>query len=243
MRRLLAAALLSIAAAPPARVYKSTSLEDLEDLAVELRRHVATLHVEVELPKDDPLGDTEREGYAIALDPHHLAALTFTVENAKRIRVRGPRERALEGRVAIYDKRRRVAIIRTEAPIEDAGLAAAAIAPRETRREGEDVFALVNTTAEANVMHGVLIYAGDDPEYGGHHRVDLKLARGMPVFDATARFVGYSRAAAFDRDQLMLVTPEMVAAARTSTASRAASKASPGDRSKPRSSEKPWWSK
>jgi hypothetical protein len=228
--------LLALSASPEARVYKPTSMKDLEDLAVVLRRHVASLEVEVK-PQPNELADLERQGYAVALDGHHLAVLCFTVENAKRVLVEGPSGRRIEAKVTVYDGERRVAILETKAPIQDAGLSPATIAAKSTRNEGDDVFALVHPGEDTSIVHGVFIYVGDDPEYGGHHRIDMKLTHGMPVFDNLARFVGYARAVAWDKDPLMLITPEMIEAARTSTASASKSSASKS------SGERPWWSK
>ena len=54
----------------------------------------------------------------------------------------------------------------------------------------------------------------------------------MPVFDARARFIGYSRTVAWDRDLQMLVPPDKISAARTATRSE-------GDPKPVKPS--PWW--
>lgn len=225
------------APAKPERIYKPAALADLQALVPVLRTHVAHLEVEVAPSSDDPLRETERDGYAVVLDPHRLAVLSFTVENAKRIMISGPGDKRIPGLVVLSDVERRVAIIESKIALSQAGLVPAPIAPLASRRIEDDVFALVFSGQEATVMHGVFVYVGDDPEYGGHHRVDLKLARGMPVFDSRARFVGYARAVAWDKDPLMIVTPEMIQAARTATGAAARDSASP------KKSARPWWSK
>jgi hypothetical protein len=235
MRAAALVALLAIGAAPPKpRVFHPSSMHDLEDLVPVLRSHVA--YVEAEVDKHADLEESAHDGFGAVLDARHVVTLSFNVENARRVHVSGPAGPPLAAHIVLDDMERRVAILETEAPLSSIGLSPVTMAPREDRKLDADVFALTTTRPEATIVHGVLIYAGDDPEYGGHHRVDLKLNHGMPVFDDRARLVGYSRAVAWDKDALMLVTPELIAAARTSTGA-----SGPADR-KP-ASKKPWWSK
>lgn len=233
-------AVLLLPGAPPAgkgepRVFDAFQLEDQEKLARVLREHVAELEVEVPRRPDAPLEDDRRDGYGVVLEPRRLAVLSFIVEDALRVSVRGPTGRALEGKVVLFDQERRVAIVETARPVSEVGLVPAAISPIEGRQVDLVVFALTNTGPEATVVQGVITHVGDEPEYEGHHRVDLELNLGMPVFDDRARFVGYARQVAWDRDKRMLITPEQIRAARTATGAK--------DRAGARGSQatRPWW--
>jgi hypothetical protein len=218
------------------KVYSPNQLGDLEAIVPVLRRHVA--YVRVAAGDDGPLGAEERDGFGVVLDSNRIALLAFIVTDAKSIEVKGPSGKTLRARTVLYDAERRVAVIESKSALASIGLSPAVHAARGAIEEGADIYALTTTEPEATVVHGVMLYVGDDPEYGGHYRIDLKLSAGMPVFDARARFVGYSRTVAWDKDRLMLVTPEMITAARTATA--AAAKA---DEAASQTPEKAWWTR
>ncbi|MCK6548071.1 S1C family serine protease [Myxococcota bacterium] len=245
MKRALAAlglglALTSSAAdAKPAkpRTFDSTQLEHLEAMVPVLRARVAELHAELVPDPNSPLEEPIREGYGVVLAPRLVATLSFSVTGAKRVLIHGPSGRPIVGKVVLDDVERRVAIVEAERPLSEAGLVVAELAPRADRKVDGEVFALVSTGLEATVLQGTFLTLGDEPEHEGHPRVDLKLTLGMPVFDARARFVGYSRAVAWDKDPLMLVTPEMIASARTATGAADRAKAHPP------APKKPWWAR
>lgn len=219
---------------PGHRAFDATSIADLDALARLLHARVALLEVDLKSRPDEPAHDPNREGYAVALDAHHLAALSFLLEDATAIRVVGPKGKAIRAHLALRDEERRVAILETTNSVAEIGLVPIEVAPLASRHADEDVFALTNTTPEGGVVHGVLIYVGNEPEYGGHHRLDLTLDHGTPVFDDQARFVGYSRTVAWDRDKRMLITPEMISAARTATGAV---------ERPPPTNARPWWSR
>jgi hypothetical protein len=226
--------LVLLLAAPEPRRYSQLSIKDMEAMAPVLKSYV--VEVTVELAQDGPMIDVvERTGYGIAWGKDRVAVLAPVVDGAKKIRVLGPKRIPLEAELLLYDPNRRVAILGTKRPLADTGLVKPRIAPKR-RKEDDEVFALIATSAESGVVFGVITDTGEQPEYEGHPRVDLKLERGMPVFDERARFVGYSRVVAFDQDRYMLITPEQILSAQTATS--AASLPKPPDPSK-----KPWWSK
>lgn len=230
-----------VAAKKPEHTFSVTSLGDMEALQPILQSHVAHIEVVPRVEKGDPLSSELRDGYGAALDPQHLVTLSFLVAEASRIRVDGPNGKTTTARVVLADEERRVAILRTDLPVSALGLEPVALAPKPTLKMGEDVFVLTTTGSGAGVLHGVLTYIGEDEEYGGHHRTDLILTNGMPVFDARARLVGYARTVGWDRDRSMLVTPEMITESRTATAAKGSARERAS--SKPRDAGKPWWSR
>jgi hypothetical protein len=243
MIKAAAIAIVLLAAAPPTgpRVYSANTTRDLEALLPILKKYVAYVHIEVEASEGGLVGGDERDGFGIVLDANKIALLSFLATDAKKITVEGTNRKTSEAKVVLYDVDRRVAIIESKTPLKDLGLEPAPVAPKETRKLDGEVFALTTTGLEAALLTGVFVYVGDEQEYGGHSRIDLKLERGMPVFDATARFVGYSRNVAWDKDRQMLITPEMIKAARSSTSAESLNR---GSREKTeKQNAKPWWSK
>ena len=232
---------LLIAAAPPGpKLYQSGEMRDLEAILPVLKKYVAYVRVEAKAKDSGPLEGEERDGFGVVLDQNKIALLCFITTDADKITVEGTNGKRSEAKVVLYDAERRVAILESKLPLKTLGLEPAPIAPKDARKLDGEVFALTTTGIEAAVLHGVFTYVGDEEEYGGHSRVDLLLERGMPVFDHAARFVGFSRNVAWDKDRQMLVTPEMIRDARTSTG--AATMKSPANEPQ-QPAKKPWWSK
>lgn len=233
MRWLLLALLLVPRAAVAETVYSALDATSLDKMSGVLARHVAYLEI---LPKRaaSPMSPEPRNGYAAAIEPDLLVALSHLVDDAEKIEVIGPRGRLLAEAVLV-DRERRVALLRTSEPLAKIGLLPAPLAPIAERKRDMELFALVSTEGASGVMHAVITEEGDIPEYGGFPRIDLKLSAGMPVFDNRARLVGYSRVLAWDHDRYMIVPLEKVTAARTSTGASSA----PAEK-KP---ERPWWAR
>jgi hypothetical protein len=215
--------LLALAAAPPAlpaeeRIYDPMTLSDREALALVLRRHVAHLVVEIDRDASGIASADTRDGFGAVIAPRRVAALCFVVEHPKSIAVEGPAG-ALPGKVILYDAERRVAIVETAAPLAKIGLEPAGSAAASSLAKDDVVFALVSTAGTPNIVYGwVMSY------FEGHLETSLKLSFGMPVFDRRARLAGYARTVAWDKIQNLLVTSEMIAAARTATATAAGGK-------------------
>lgn len=216
-----------------------TRISDLEALAVRLKRHVAYLEVEVEPDPDTFGGDEERDGFALPLDARHLAVLAPTVDHARKITIHGPSGDPIVGQVVLYDLERRIAIVRGKQPLSRAGLFAPVLALKADRLEEEDIYTLVSTSRESGVVAGQLIDLGEQPELEGHLRINLKLKNGMPVFDALSRCIGYSRAVAWDPDQQLVITPELIQAARTATGAAARDARDRAERQQTH----PWWAR
>ena len=226
----LTLALTHAAGAPGERIYEVTSTGDRAELAKFLRRYVA--HITAEVAREDSvLSEPARTGYAVPWTDHLLAVLCFTVEDAKRIRVQGP-DGSLFAKIILYDAERRVALLETTDPLSKIGLVPVSRVKTSELKVEQPVFALVSTLEEAGVVDGVITDLGEEPELEGHPRTDLLLTHGMPVFDDRARFIGYARAVAWDRDRQMLVPPDKISAAQAATHARDAKKTS---------SERPWW--
>lgn len=222
----------SASATPAPSPFDPARVDAMSKLADRLRTLVP--YLEITLPRDrtQPLSEEVRDGFGVAWGPRRILCLSFLVAGAERIVVRGPRG-SVEARVVLTDVERRVAILETDAPVTQAGLEPVALAPASARTIDTPVFALVGTAIEAHVLIGHVLDDGVMAELEGHPRVSLALRQGMPVFDDRARFVGYSRAVAWDRDTAMIVTPEHVQAAVTATTAARLPK--------PRPKEEPWW--
>jgi hypothetical protein len=230
----IAASLIAarVSAASPGDRFDPLSLEDLHRMSAVLRRHVAHVKVRVSSEKGQPLQDDTRDGFGIVLAPHRLAVLSFVIQGAKEAKITGPKG-SLRARVLFEDVERRVAFLEPESPFDTIGLFPAVIGPRLERDDA--VFAIVSTEGDPGVLSGVVTDDARMPEYEGHARVSLELRFGMPVFDDRARFVGYSRTVAWDGDRQMIVTPEVITAARTATTTAALPQAP--------SQTRPWWAK
>ena len=167
------------------------------------------------------------------IDPVTVATVAQLCTDASSVQVIGPKGR-LAAKVRLLDLERRVALLRTEAPLARVGLEVSRPLAVDERTEDAEVFALVNTDPGAGVVHGVITQVGQEPEYEGHPRTTLDLSFGMPVFDAYARWVGYARTVAWDRDRHMLIPPDKITLARTSTAPRVKA---------PETPKRPWWAR
>lgn len=225
---------LLFAAAPEPQRFDPLDVASMEAMAKTLAPYVAQVIAENPPEKGQPRSFDQRDGFGVPIDDKRVAVLSFVVHGVKRARIIGPKGRA-EAIVVLEDPARRVAILEAEKPLQQLGLKAPPIAPKESRKAEANVFALQSTEPEATVLAGEMLEDGATPELEGHPRSTLKLARGMPVFDDRARLIGYARAAAWDADPTLLVPPEMITAARTSTGAAAA----PANRERTR----PWWAK
>ncbi len=221
---------------PIAEPYSGLLTNDMDELASILRTRVATLDLTIK-PREDMLVDPVRVVFGIVVDARTVATVAQLCVDAETIVVQGPKGR-LPGRIRLVDLERRVALVRTDRPLSDIGLVVSKPLAPQDRREYADVFALVNTDPGAGVLQGVLTQVGRQPEYEGHPRTSLVLSFGMPVFDGYTRWVGYARTVAWDNDRQMLIPPDKVRLARTSTAmsDRPSSSA-------PEKPTRPWWAR
>lgn len=236
-----ALALLTLAlAAPPAlepgRVYDPVSTQDQEDLAARLRLHVPLVEAKLPDTPDTLTQENPRTGYAAVLSQARVVCLSFLVKDAEAVTLVGPKGK-VPAEVLFVDHEARVAMLRPKAPLKSAGLyPVTGWVPPNEREVDMWLFALVSTLDLAGVTQGVLTHNAELREYGGFLRTDLKLERGMPVFDRRARLVGFSRVVAWDQDRFMIVPPEKVRSAKTSTAASARPL-------RPKKKPRPWWSK
>ena len=215
--------------------YSALSTNDLDALATILRARVATIEVDVK-PQKDLLTDPMRIVFGVAIDAHTVATVAQLLSDARSVKVRGP-SGSDSGRIELLDLERRVALVRTERPLSSLGLKVSSPLPRKSRKPDDEVFALVNTDPGAGVVHGVITETGEELECEGHPRTTLSLSFGMPVFDASVRWVGVARTVAWDRDRQMLIPPDKVKVARSSTGRDAP--AGPAAE-KPK---RPWWAR
>jgi S1-C subfamily serine protease len=198
---------------PRTRVYEPMSVQDNAAAAKEIRRRVAYLKIEVEPPKDQVLDERERDGYGVVLEPTIVATVAQLLDHAKKIEVLGPDGGAVQAEIVVYDLERRVGVLKTKSPLSSIGLVPAEIAL--SRRQDDTAFALVSTLDDQTVFAGFVLDPGETPEYGFHVRTSLVLKFGMPAFDDHLRLLGVSRTLPWDADKQMLITPEMIAAARS----------------------------
>lgn len=207
------------------KTYSPWRLEDLDDLAEILKRHVALVEIEPTVTHGvETLDEPTRQGYGVAISPRRIAMLSFLAEGARTIRVVGPRGRPLEAQLVLYDVERRVAVVETRTPLKRAGLEAAPFAQRQDREIDQSIFALVSTLPQSGVIHGTITDLGEVEELDGIPHIDLRLERGMPVFDERARLVGFSRTVAWDLDPFMIVPAEKILSAQTATTAAAAAR-------------------
>ncbi len=231
---LLALAAL-VAAGPVAdtsKRYSGLSQTDLDALAKVLRTRVATIHVSVE-PQPGLLKDPVRIVFGVVVDHHTVATVAQFLTDARDLELHGPTGR-MPAVVQRLDLERRVAIIRTERAVAEVGLVASPPLAEDARKAEAEVFALVSTDFGAGVVQGVIAQVGAEPEYEGHPRTTIDLTYGMPVFDAYTRWVGFARTVAWDRDRRMLVPPDKVQLALTSSAATAPAAQTP---------TRPWWAR
>lgn len=231
---------LALAAAPPTprgRVYDPLDTADMEAMAKRLLTHVALLEIRLAERGATLWAENPRTGFAAVLPDGRLLALSHLLDDAERITVIGPKGRT-DAKVALRDDDRRVAVLTVDRPLPRLGLApVVGWVSKGERRAGMDVLALVSTLDLAGVSRGVLTHEGTLKEYGGYPRIDLKLTRGMPIFDVQARLLGFSRVVAWDTDRYMFVPKEKVDAA---LAAPAAAKAA-AKREAKAAEAAPWW--
>ena len=219
-------------AAPTEKRYSSLSTEDLNELALVLRQRVATIELDIK-PQPGLLVDPIRIVFGIVIDDKTIATVAQLCTDAAKAQVQGPKG-SLPARVALLDLERRVALLRTDGSLQSIGLRASTPLTKSERQLDAEVFALTNTGEGAGVMDGVIMQVGELPEYEGHPRTSLSLTFGMPVFDAYTRWVGFARTVAWDKDTQMLVPPDKVRLARSSTVTRVAV---------PEKPKRPWWAR
>lgn len=216
------------------KVYDHLDLAAMAALGAVLARHVAYVQVDVARGPDEIGMDATRDGFGVPVRSHQIALLSFIVDKAERVRVSGPTGEPIEAQVVLHDPERRVAIIETKRPLGAVGLEPPRWALKADLAEGQPVFAMLSTEGEPLAMSGWLLSPGDEHLFDGLPSANFTLRYGMPVFDNQARFVGYARAVFWDVQKNLLVTPEVITAARTSTA------AAPSEPAKP---TRPWWAK
>lgn len=203
-------------AAGPGRPVDPTDHQDRERMARALLPRVAYISAKPRPKKDDAFRHERRDGFGVALAPRRVVCLAFIVERAASIQIRGPSGQTTPAKVLLYDVERRVAVLEPEREVSQLGLEVVTPAWAKDRSLDQPLFALTAVT-EPFLLDGVLTDAGEADELGGLLMSDLKLAYGMPVFDDRARFVGYSRAVEWDTNRLLLISPEVIEAARTAT--------------------------
>lgn len=213
--------------------YSPLDMRDLHVAAEVLKTRVAYLQAQHPVPSGQPLLGGEVDGWALPIGPRTLVCQALLVKEATSIRIQGP-EGWLEARIANIDLEARVAHLGTQALLSKVGLQPAVESPAEGIEVGMDLFALISTQPEAGVITGVMTEVGED-WLQENFRSDLRLRRGMPVFDAQLRWVGLARAVAWDKDPAILISPEIV---RTSSRTRTAPKPPPDA-----ASDRPWWAR
>lgn len=207
---------LGLAAEERPAVYHPSDVRQMQVLATVLKRRVAYFELKLRMQKKGELLDPSRDGYGAVISAHRIVAPSFLFEDVESITVVGPRGRT-PGKLVLSSADLRVALIDTEAPLEKIGLEPSAPAPPESRALDKFAFALVSTTPDGDVLVGTVTDDGSAPELEGHVRTTLRLSAGMPVFDESARLLGYARTAVWDHEKTLLVTPAHVEAARTAT--------------------------
>ncbi len=218
-----------------ARVYDHMELDDMIALGQVLRQQVAYIEVEVDLGPGEEAMDETRDGFGIPVRENQIAVMSFIVDKAKKVTVRGPKDGLLQAKVILSDVVRRVAILETTGPVTKVGLTVPKRAMQADLQEAQSVFALQSTRGEPVATAGWLLSKGQEHLYDGLPQTSLILSYGMPVFDKQARFVGYARTVHWDVEKRLIVPPEIITEARTATA------AAPAD-AEPKH-QHPWWAK
>lgn len=216
---LLCLALLGLprhASAQPERPLDPSDHQDRERMATILLRRVAHVVAKPRPRKTDAFRHERRDGFGVAVGPRRVVCLSFIVERAESVTVRGPNGQKAGAKVILYDVERRVAVLEPDRDVAALGLEVVTPARAPERSLDQPLFAL-SATVEPFLLDGVLTDVGAADELEGLLMSDLKLAGGMPVFDDRARFVGYSRAVEWDQNRLLLISPEVIEAARTAT--------------------------
>ncbi len=238
---MILAASLCLAATPPPsfepeRIYDPLNTVDQEAMARRLLLHVALLEIQINDSSMTVWGENPRTGYGAVIAKDRIVCLSTLLEGASKITIVGPKGRQ-SAKILMKDEQRRVAILAPDGSLDASGLyPVTAMVPLGQRKVDMTAFALVSTLELAGVSQGVLTHRGVLREYQGHPRIDLKLTRGMPVFDRRARLLGYSRVVAWDTDRYMLISPEQIRSARTSTAAHPPPAQQKNDK-------RPWWGK
>jgi hypothetical protein len=222
---------LGLAAQDRPAVYHPSDVRQMQVLASVLKRRVAYFELKLRMQKKGELLDPTRDGYGAVLSAHRIVAPSFLFEDVETITVVGPRGRTT-GKVVLSAPELRIALIDTVTSLEKIGLEASAPAPAESRALDKFAFALVSTTPDGDVLVGTVTDDGSAPELEGHVRTTLRLSAGMPVFDESARLLGYARTAVWDHEKTLLVTPAQIEAARTATRAVGKPAAPPAP---------PWW--
>ena len=216
------------------RIYSVLDSQDLSDAAKVLRRRVAYVDAKHPIPEGQPLLGGQMDGWSVVTDTHEIICQALLVAGAEDIWIQGPKGRT-KATITVLNRRLRWARLRTQRPIHELGLEPAPPSPAGERKVGMHVFALVSTRPGSGVITGVLTEEGVAEHLEGHPRTDLKLVRGMPVFDEQMRWLGVTRASAWDADPFLIIPPEMT---RQSPPPPRQSPPPP-----PKERERPWWAR
>ena len=187
------------------KTFDPMSISDMDALARKLRPHVAHVTAVEKVPKGHPVAPKIQDGFAIVIDSHHVAMLSVILKDAEKIMINGPSGQPTPAKVVALETEKRVAILRSDTPLERQGLLPASPSPANDWKEGQAAFALLGTIGEPAVMDMQLTHLGTEDGFEGTPRLDRQLKHGMPVFDAQARFMGYSRAILWDWDKQLIV--------------------------------------
>jgi len=228
---LLGLTLLTPSESAPARI-DPLDVDDLAGATARLRKRVAEVRVEVDVPDDMPLMAESTTAYCIPWSDDRLACLAQLLNRSKAIRVLGP-DGAMPAKKEFVDGERRVTILKTERPLPTIGLVVSEPLAPEAREMDASVFALVSTAPGATTLSGIITDPGVRPEHEGMPTTTLELQRGMPVFDTRLRWVGFARSLGWDESRDLLIPPELV---------RAAIEARTIEREEP-GRARPWWAK
>lgn len=204
------------ASASPERPIDPSNHDDRERMAAILLKRVAHISARPAPRPSDAFRNELQDGFGVAIAPRRVVCQSFIVHRAEKITIRGPNGKKSPARVLLYDVERRVAILEPEADVQTLGLEVVTIARAADRAMDQPLFAL-SATIEPYLLDGVLTDTGEAAELEGLLLSDLKLSRGMPAFDDRGRFVGYARAVEWDQNRLLLISGEVIAAARTAT--------------------------
>lgn len=191
----------------PKTLVDGDDLDIQDQLAKRLLSCVATLRVEVDVPKDMLTEESTRFGFALPITPTRLAVHAFVVDRAKKIEVRGksPENKWYPAQLVYFDRESRVAHLEIRTSLEKLGLSIPSKHQKKSWRINEPVVALASTLSMTALLYGRLVSIGDAPEDFGYGRTDLKLSSGMPVFNMQGAVLGIPRRVAWDIDPFLLI--------------------------------------
>lgn len=230
-------ALSAAAAAAPWRPVDPLDHRDRERMVEKLLKQVVYVSAKPIPTKGDAFKDEVQDGFGVAIAPRRIVCLNFIVDKVASVSVRGPIGKPIAAKVLLHDVERRVAVLEPEADVKTIGIEVASVSRAKDRSVDQPVFAL-SATIEPYLLDGVLTDLGHDSEVEGLLLSDLRLAKGMPVFDDRARFVGYSRTVEWDSNRLLIISTEVIESARTAT--KAAASVAPAPKKPPKEAPSGW---